>query len=346
MLFITSPFSRQLLKFPLLLPLCYTKNMNPLKNIFKQLSVQEECKKYHLPLWECPQFLFIVMGVIIVFSAVFIYLVGSRYIEDPLTVSFITLVLVAILFTIDFIITQSVEHLAEANRMKAEFISIATHELRSPLANLKWIIELLVSGKIIKDKKKYTEYLRLLKENIYRMQESVSDLLTISRIEASKLPLKERYFSITKLTEDLIEDYRDYAESSNVKVYFEKKEELPKIYSDPFQIKLVIENLLDNAIRYVDEKGRVYIDISQQKNHIKLSIQDTGIGIPPADQKYIFQKFFRARNVRRHQPQGSGLGLYLTKAIIKRLDGKIGFHSTEEKGSTFWFLLPINKEKK
>lgn len=319
--------------------------MEVVKKFIQQLNIKEQCKKYHLPLWECPQFLFLVMGVVIIVSAIFIYLLGNRYIQNPLLVSFVTLALVSILFVIDFVITRSVEHLAEANRMKAEFISIATHELRSPLANLKWIIELLVSGKIVKDKKKYTEYLRLLKENIYRMQESVSDLLIISRIEASKLPLKEKKVNMVSLVKSLISDYQDYAESSNVKMVFSSPEELPEIYSDPLQIKLIIENLLDNAIRYIGEKGEVVISLSREKNKIKFSIKDDGIGIPEEDQRYIFQKFFRAKNARNYQTQGSGLGLYIAKSIIKRLSGKTGFHSQESIGSTFWFLLPIAKQR-
>lgn len=311
------------------------------EKLFQQLNIREQCKKYHLALWECPQFLFLVMGGIIIASSLFIYMVGNRYINNPLTVALITFALVTILLIIDFIITRSVEHLAEANRMKSEFISIATHELRAPLANLRWIIELMVSGKLIKNKRKYTEYLRLLKENIYRMQESVSDLLTISRIEASKLPIKKKSFSIKKMVKDLISEYKAFAESCNVETVLRSRGSIPQIYSDPIQIKLVIENLLDNAIRYTKEKGRVEIELSKKNKVVHFSIKDNGIGIPREEHKYIFQKFFRAKNVRDYQPQGSGLGLYIAKSIIKRIGGKIGFHSKEDKGSTFWFSIPI-----
>ncbi len=104
---------------------------------------------------------------------------------------------------------------------------------------------------------------------------------------------------------------------------------------------MVIENFLDNAIRYVQEKGLVEIKIKREKDFVYFEIKDNGVGIPKEDQKYIFQKFFRSENILRYQTQGSGLGLYISKAIIEKSGGKIGFSSQEGRWSTFWFTLPI-----
>ncbi len=312
-----------------------------LKKILEQLNILSQCRGYGLPLWQCPQFLFLIMGMIIIGSSLATYAIGNRYIEDPEIVALMVLILALILFIFAFIITRSFERLAEASRMKSEFISVVSHQLRSPLSNLRWAIELLMSGRLGRIEEKQTEYFRILKENSARMEELVSDLLIVSRIETAKLPLKKAEFPLENLVRELIKEFEPFAQASNVKVELKSEEDLPKILADPSQIRLVVENLLDNAIRYIKDRGKVLIKLEKKGPNLYFEIKDNGVGIPKEDQKYIFQKFFRAGNILRYQTQGSGLGLYITKAIIERSGGKIGFKSEENKGSTFWFTLPI-----
>jgi len=315
--------------------------MNLFRKIISELNIFAQCKKYNLSLWQCPQFLFLVMGTIIIVSSLFAYALGTHYIENPLIVAFTIQILAGILLIIAVIITRSFERLAEASRLKSEFISIVSHQLRSPLSNLKWTIELIMSGKLGKIEEKQTEYFKIIKENSSRMHELISDLLTVSRIESAKLPFKKQEFSMEELTKTLINEYKTLASATNVKVILVNDKNLPKAFSDPSRIKLVMENLLDNAIRYTKEKGKVEINLSQKNNNILFSIKDNGVGVPEKDQKYIFQKFFRSENILRHQTKGSGLGLYISREIVKRAKGKIGFDSKEGKGSTFWFTIPI-----
>ena len=312
-----------------------------LKETFSQLNIFAQCKKFGLPLWQCPHFLFLVMGIIIIGSTLLTYAIGSRYVEDPLMVALSVLMITGILFIIAVIITRSFERLAEANRMKSEFISVVSHQLRSPLSNLKWAMELLMSGRLGKIEEKQTEYFKILKENSARMGELVSDLLIVSRIETAQLPFKKQEFALDDLINALIKGFEPFAKASNVEIKFRPEKNLPRVLADPSQVRLVIENLLDNAVRYVKEKGEVEIRLEQKKNNFYFEIRDTGVGIPKEDQKYIFQKFFRSENILRYQTQGSGLGLYISKAIVERSGGKIGFKSQEGKGSTFWFTIPI-----
>lgn len=311
------------------------------KKIFSQLNFPAQCKKYGLPLWQCPTFLFLVMGMVIIGSTLVTYVTGTRYIENPELVALIVLILTAVLFSVAFVIIRSFERLAEASRMKSEFISVISHQLRSPLSNLRWAIELLMSGRLGKIEEKQTEYFRILKENSSRMEGLVSDLLTVSRIETATLPLKKKEISLEKLIKDLISEFEPFAKASNVGMKFDVQKKFPEVLADPGQIRLVIENLLDNAIRYIKDKGIIEIKLEKQEKNIYFEIKDNGVGIPRADQKYIFQKFFRSENILRYQTQGSGLGLYIAKSIVERSGGKTGFKSEEGVGSTFWFTLPL-----
>jgi len=308
--------------------------------ICDQFNIVKQCRKYDLTLWQCPQFLFLVMGMVIIFSTLITYAIGSKYIEDPLLVALIVLLITAILFIIA-VITRSFERLAEANRMKSEFVSVVSHQLRSPLSNLKWVIELLMSGRISSVSEKQLEYFKILRENSERMEELVQDLLTVSRIEQGKLPLKKEEIILEDLVKSAIKDMEIFARASNVKMEFSSEKNLPRITGDPSQLKLTVDNLLDNAIRYVKENGKVELNLKKKNSNLYFEVKDNGVGIPQNDQKYIFQKFFRSGNIKRHQTQGSGLGLYITKSIIEKSGGKIGFTSQEGVGSTFWFTLPI-----
>jgi len=301
------------------------------------------CKKYDLPLWRCPQFLFLVMGGLIIISALITYFFGTRYIGDPITVSFVVLGITAVLFIFTYILTKSLENLMEANRMKAEFIKIISHQLRSPLTNLKWMVEYLVSKKA---EPSLLNYLNTLKDNVLRMEKLLSDLVLISKIEERKIVFSKTNFSLVDLTEKILSRYRPSFERKNITFSFNSSNSF-EVLGDPSQIETVIEILIDNALRYTKENGEIKIEISPSlnKKNLIFKIKDTGIGIPKEDQKYIFQKFFRAKNASTCEPHGTGLGLYIAKSIIERSGGRMGFQSKEGKGSLFWFSLPQIKNK-
>ncbi len=307
----------------------------------KQIGFASHCKKYGLSLWQCPQFLFFVMGIFIVLATLSAYFIGSRYVDDPLLVSLIILLLVLVLFVISFVITQSFERLADANRLKSEFVSIVSHQLRSPLTNLKWAIDFLTSSKIENMAEKKADYYKILRENAVRMGDLVDNLLIVSRIEQGGMVSKKEEFSLEELIQEAIHDFSPLATASNIKVEFKPDPGLPDIFADKYQIKLLVDNLLENAIRYTEGGGQVEISLFYKNKNLFFEIEDNGVGIPQDDQKYIFQKFFRAQNATLRQTQGTGLGLYIAKSVIESSGGKINFKSKEGKGSTFWFKIPI-----
>jgi len=309
--------------------------------ILAQLNIPGQCRRYGLSLWQCPQFLFLVMGIIIVLASVVSYLIGTRYITDPEVVALIVLAVTTLLFIIAFIITRSFERLAEASRMKSEFINIISHQLRSPLTNIKWTFELLTSKELKVHSEKIEEYLNNVKENIARMVELIDDLLIVSKIEQGTFPILKKEIFLEDLIKDLVSRFKVFAEASHIDLNFSPQKNLPEVYADPSLLKLVIENLIDNAIRYTKGGGKVEIKLTKREKDVIFEIKDTGVGIPKKEQKYIFRKFFRAENVMKERTRGSGLGLYVCKSVIVRSGGKIWFESEEGKGTTFLFTHPI-----
>ncbi len=311
------------------------------KTIWDELNIFRECKRYNIKLWQCPQFLFLVMGALIVITAVVSYLIGTKYLVDPRIVALIVLTITVFLFVLAFIIIHSFEKLAQANRIKSEFVGIVSHQLRSPLSNLKWISSLLLNDEISKEES--IEYVSLVKENTERMMNLVSDLLVVSKIQQGKIPFDKRKISLKKITEDTIETLNSLAKASNVKINLEVKGDLPKVKTDPGRIKEVIDNLLTNAIKYSNGGGKVDVTLSKEGKKVRFKVKDRGIGIPEEDQKNIFKKFFRCKNALKYQTQGTGLGLFIAKSVIEEAGGKIKFKSEKGEGSTFWFTLPIEK---
>ncbi len=315
------------------------------RRIAEELNIARQCKRYGTPLWHCPQFIFLITGVLIIIVALISYFIGLKYIDDSRLVAIIVLVISTFLLLIGFVVHQSFERLAEVNKIKSEFINIISHELRAPISNLGWAMELLMSGQLGKVGKKQTEYFQVLEDNVNRMGELVKDLIMVSTIETQTIFLREKEFSLSELTKELIKEFESIARDSKIKIYFRPNSRPTMIVADPLQIRQVIMRLLDNAIRYTKGKGEIRIKTEPRTNKIYFEIKDSGVGIPKKDQKHIFQKFFRADNAMKYQTQGSGLGLYIAKYIIEKSGGKIGFSSQQDKGSTFWFILPIKKLK-
>ncbi|MBU2068209.1 HAMP domain-containing histidine kinase [Patescibacteria group bacterium] len=311
-----------------------------LKKICQKLNPIEQCRKYNLSIWQCPSFLFPLSGLITILAMIGTYFVAVEY-TQPEIVALIVIGITAILIIIGYLIIKGFEDLAQANRLKTEFVNIASHQLRTPLTSIKWILELIQKSKSLTHEE-ILEKLDEIKENNQRMIRLVNDLLDVARIEQKKLNLQPQKVFLNEIIQKLIEEYNPLAKASNIKIILETKSDIPVIIIDPQGISLVLYNLLDNAIRYTKGGGTIRIKLTKKGNSVRCEIQDEGVGIPNKDQKNIFQKFFRSQNIMKYQTVGTGLGLFIAKAFIKESNGKIDFWSQEKKGSTFWFELPIN----
>lgn len=292
-------------------------------------------------MWQCPTFLFVLMGFIIILSILLSYFIASKYISDPLITALLTLSIAFVLMILGYSIVNGFEKLAEANRLKTEFVNIVAHQLRTPLSAIRWSVGFLLGGKATRLNSQQYEQIELIQSNVKRLIRLVDDLLDVSRVEQGRIVLKKEKIDLGELAKEMIEQYSSYARASDISLKLKAEKKLPLISADSEKIKIVLQNLIDNAIRYSKKSGKVQIKLSKENGYIKCEVKDNGVGIPKNEQKYIFRKFFRSSNILRRQTRGTGLGLFITKAFINLHNGRIGFKSEENKGSVFWFELPI-----
>jgi len=233
----------------------------------------------------------------------------------------------------------------EIDRMKTEFISLASHQLRTPLAAMRWFSEMLLAGDLGKLNQEQTEYVNNIEGMNRRMIELVNSLLNISRIESGRMTISPRPTEIAELIEGVTEDTKDKVEEKSQTLVVDIQPELPKISLDPGLIHQVLLNLVTNASKYSPAKSKILITVSKDDKDLICDVKDSGYGIPKEEQAKIFTKFFRASNVVKNDTDGTGLGLYLTKAIVESSGGKIRFESEEGKGTTFRFSIPLEGVK-
>jgi len=232
-------------------------------------------------------------------------------------------------------------------QIKTEFVSLAAHQLRTPLSAIKWSLKMILDGDLGPLPKEQADFLHKALLSNERLIHLVNDLLDVTRIEEGRFIYKSEEKEIAKIVETVFNSYLDLAKEKEISLELEKlKDEFPLIRVDEEKIKLAVQNLIENAMIYTLPKGKVKVTMDIKNGDFFFSVQDTGIGIPKEVQERIFTKFFRASNAAKIDTEGSGLGLFITKNIIEAHGGKIWFESEEGKGTTFYFTLPVSKEKK
>jgi len=235
-------------------------------------------------------------------------------------------------------------------RIKTEFVSLAAHQLRTPLSAIKWTLKMLLDGDLGEITKEQRGFLDKTYQSNEKMIGLINDLLNITRIEEGRYLYKPTLADFENIVHFVINSYREEIARKKIVLDFQKpKTKLPGITIDIEKMRLAVQNLLDNAVRYTPPRGRITILLEIIKFHnrdekeISFSIKDTGIGIPKDQQPRVFTKFFRGANVMRMETEGTGLGLFIAKNIIEAHGGKIWFESEEGKGTTFYFNLPVKE---
>lgn len=228
-------------------------------------------------------------------------------------------------------------------KSKTEFLTVASHQLRTPVTELNWAMESLVGDQSLNDASKTIVENALISSR--QLKKIVEDLLNTARVEEGHFGYSFEEMNIIDFIGKLLAEVAPSARKNGIKVYFDKpKSPLPNVLVDQSRLSIAINNLLENAIRYNVENGEVVVKIEQEKDkpYVEISVSDTGVGIPAEDVGKLFTKFFRAENVMKSQTEGSGLGIYITKNVIQAHGGQIWVESELGRGTTFHFTLPTD----
>lgn len=241
---------------------------------------------------------------------------------------------------------KSFRELKKLDIEKDRFISIAAHELKTPLTTLHGFSQLLQNEKILKDPEKRKKYLKIIEEETIRLSRLVTNVLELSRFDLGTLKLKIEDVKIPEILNDIKNQMEEDIKEKGLKLIIKTESKLPKIRTDKEKLREILINLISNSVKFT-ERGEITVECKKiDNNTVQFSVTDTGIGIPKSSYNKIFTRFFQVESPYVRKTKGSGLGLSICKALVETLGGKIWFKSKLGKGTTFFFTLPINFKSK
>lgn len=234
----------------------------------------------------------------------------------------------------------------EVDRAKTEFVSIASHQLKTPLTSIRWLAESLLAGQnknpLTPDQEKY---ISSIWQTSGRMMEMVNDLLSVSRIELGVMVVRPEEIDIATLVDNVFQEQKRAADDKQQTVTITIEEHLPHLMADKSLLRMILQNLISNAVKYTPQHGTITVDVfkdvSMHTDVLVIRVADSGIGIPEKDQTNVFTRMYRASNAQATVADGTGLGLYVIKSIVERVKGKISFQSVEHKGTIFFVTVPF-----
>ena len=241
------------------------------------------------------------------------------------------------------LLRSSNEKLKALDETKDDFISMASHQLRTPLTAVKGYVSMVVEGDAGKISKQQKELLEQAFLSSQRMVYLISDLLNVSRLRTGKFVIENRPTNLAEVIEAEVSQLQEAAKSSNQTLEYKKPASFPEMNLDETKIRQVIMNFMDNALHYTQKGGHITVSLKDTDKSIEFIVEDNGLGVPKAEQKHLFTKFFRAQNAKKARPDGTGLGLFMAKKVIIAQGGAVLFTSAEGKGSTFGFTITKHK---
>jgi signal transduction histidine kinase len=229
--------------------------------------------------------------------------------------------------------------LRELDKAKDDFISIASHELRTPITAMSGFFSMLADGSYGKISKKTKESVLFMSANVGRLQSLVEDLLNVSKLQQGKMKMDVEKCDVEKIIEETVRSLTPNAAKKKLSL----KKDLQKnifVNTDHDRLKQVLINLIGNSIKYT-KKGKVTVTLTSEKGKAKIVVKDTGIGMSSSEQERLFEKFYRAQNTKTADIEGTGLGLWITKAIVELMGGKIYVNSIENTGTQVTVTIPL-----
>lgn len=238
------------------------------------------------------------------------------------------------------VVLHDITELRKLERVRRDFVANVSHELRTPLTAIQGFAETLLAG-AIDDPQNRTRFLEIILEHSRRLARLTEDLLMLSKMDAERLELEIRSLSVEQLMESCLETSQHRAVEKNLQVLLEPPPNLPEVAGDRRRLAEVLQNLLDNAIQYTPARGKITLSAEVKGNEVIVTVSDTGIGIPRADQPRIFERFYRVDVARSREAGGTGLGLSIAKHLVEVHGGRLWVESEVGKGSSFHFSVPI-----
>ena len=240
------------------------------------------------------------------------------------------------------VILHNITRAKRVDTMKTDFISLAAHQLRTPISTIKWTLRMLIDGDfgmVSPMQKKFTE--RIYKSNEKTIK-ILDDLLNMVHIEQGTYLSEKKAVDIEKLFKNSLNFFKKDIKKKEIEFEIKVQKNFPKIKADQEKIQMAINNIFENAVKYTLKKGKIIISLKYDKKEIKICVRDSGVGIPFNQQYRVFSKFFRGVNAITIDTEGTGLGLFIARNIIEAHNGTIWFKSQQGKGSEFHFTLPIS----
>ncbi len=236
--------------------------------------------------------------------------------------------------------------LKEVDKMKDDFISVASHEMKTPMASIKGYLSMIFEGVAGKIDQKAKDHLDKVYANVKRLDTLVNELLDVSRLEQNRVQFDMQPIKMGDLINQIIGEIKVKADEKKLYIkYQDLPEPKPQIFADPDKIAQVLDNIIGNAIKYTP-KGGIEISHQIENDRLKTLIKDTGIGMSAEDRKHLFEKFYRIQNEKTMDIPGTGLGLWITRELVHRMNGEIYVDSMENVGSQFTLIFPIITERK
>jgi len=233
--------------------------------------------------------------------------------------------------------------LQRLDEAKDDFLSMASHQLRTPLTSVKGYLSMVLEGDVGKITDTQKQLLGEAFTSSERMVHLINDFLNVSRLQTGKFMLESRPINLAKVVGQEVDSLQTTAEAHDMKLHYRMPSHFPILNIDESKIRQVVMNFIDNAIYYSKENSTITTSLETEDGYVVLKVQDTGIGVPESEQAHLFTKFFRATNARKQRPDGTGVGLFLSKKVIVAHGGSMLVESVEGEGSTFGFRLPIKK---
>ena len=235
------------------------------------------------------------------------------------------------------VIMQDITHLKELDQIKNDFVSMVSHDLRSPLTAILGYVELIERVGPVNDEQR--EFIRRVEVSVQSVTSLIDELLDLGRIEAGLDDSKE-FVQPEKIIQSAVESLQHRAQKKSQTINVDMQDELPQVLGNPTRLRQMVSNLLGNAIKYSPEGSTIDLHSHTEDGQFIFLVSDNGVGIPLSDQPYIFDKFFRARNVPEEIP-GTGLGLAIVKSIVENHGGRIWVDSSPDQGAAFSVVLPL-----